>query len=201
MLVRNAHLTVHRPSPTTVRFTVSSASARNSVASRAVHTLLLFLRIFFGLGTCFVIVLKASGYVPDGPLLQIPARELQATAWSHLGPLAFISLFLVFRRFHTEESLLVLRTLGIQTSSLSASYLIPSSTRFIPTSQIRNIFIHEAFRGFEVRYYLAAVVEGEAEVVVVFPKLLPGRAVVETVWRGARECLYEPKQEAGERID
>lgn len=32
-----------------------------------------------------------------------------------------------------------------------------------------DIFIHEAFRGFEVRYYLAVVVEGEGAVVVVFP--------------------------------
>ena len=71
--------------------------------------------------------------------------------------------------FSTEESLLTLRSLGIQTSTLSNSYLLPSNTRFIPTSQIRDIFIHEAFRGFEVRYYLAVVVEGEGEVVVVFP--------------------------------
>ena len=68
-----------------------------------------------------------------------------------------------------EESLLVLRTLGIQTCTLSASYLLPATTRFIPTSQIRDIFIHEAFRGFEVRYYLAVIVEGEGDVVVVFP--------------------------------
>lgn len=110
-----------------------------------------------------------------------------------VGPLGFASLFLVFRRFHTEESLLTLRTLGIQTSTLSSSYLLPSDTRFIPTSQIRDIFIHEAFKGFEVRFYLAVVVDGEKEVVVVFPNLLPGRAIVEEVWRGARECLYEPK--------
>ena len=93
-----------------------------------------------------------------------------------------------------------------------------------------------------MRYYLAVVVEGEGDVVVVFPvslllgsptsmlqlmipldavspsfhslvrhfsqiswkrkadkgfnvaqKLLPGRAIVEEVWRGARQCLYEPK--------
>jgi phosphatidylinositol glycan class H protein len=68
-----------------------------------------------------------------------------------------------------EESLLTLRSLGIQTTTLSPSYLVPSNTRFIPTSQIRDIFIHEAFKGFEVRYYLAVVVEGEGEVVVVFP--------------------------------
>jgi phosphatidylinositol glycan class H protein len=34
---------------------------------------------------------------------------------------------------------------------------------------IQDIFIHEAFKGFEVKFYLAVVVEGEEEVVVVFP--------------------------------
>lgn len=34
---------------------------------------------------------------------------------------------------------------------------------------IQDIFIHEALKGFEVRFYLAVVVEGEEEVVVVFP--------------------------------
>lgn len=77
-----------------------------------------------------------------------------------------------------EESLLTLRSLGIQTSTLSPSYLVPSNTRFIPTSQIRDIFIHEAFKGFEVRYYLAIVVEGEGEAVVVFPVSIPGRCYV-----------------------
>ena len=69
----------------------------------------------------------------------------------------------------TEESLLVLRTLGIQTSTTSSTYLSTSTTRFIPTSQIQDIFIHEAFKGFEVRYYLAIVVQDEGEVIVVFP--------------------------------
>jgi hypothetical protein len=73
----------------------------------------------------------------------------------------------------TEESLLTLRTLGIQTRSLSPCYLFPATTRFIPTSQIVDILIHEAFRGFEVRYYLAVVVEGEGAVVVVFPVSQP----------------------------
>ena len=77
--------------------------------------------------------------------------------------------WLMIRFRYAEESLLTLRTLGIQTSTLSSSYLLPSDTRFIPTSQIRDIFIHEAFKGFEVRFYLAVVVEGEGEVVVVFP--------------------------------
>lgn len=85
-----------------------------------------------------------------------------------------------------------------------------ATTRFIPTTQIQDIVIHEAFRGFEVRFYLAILVEGESEVVVVFPvrssfhfdyvsangkcnqNLLPRRAILENVWKGARKCLYEP---------
>jgi hypothetical protein len=34
---------------------------------------------------------------------------------------------------------------------------------------IQDIFVYEAFKGFEVRFYLAIVVEGEHDVVVVFP--------------------------------
>lgn len=68
-----------------------------------------------------------------------------------------------------EESLVVLRGLGIQTTSSSSTYLATSTTRFIPTTSIQDIFIHEAFRGFEVRFYLCVVVVGEEDSVVVFP--------------------------------
>lgn len=33
--------------------------------------------------------------------------------------------------------------------------------------------------------------KGEEDVVVVFPRLLPRRDVLEKVWRGARACLYD----------
>lgn len=39
--------------------------------------------------------------------------------------------------------------------------------------------------------------EGEKDVVVVFPRLLPGRRVVETVWRGARGALGIDSGEGG----
>lgn len=69
----------------------------------------------------------------------------------------------------TEESLLVIRGFGIQTSTSSSTYLSTASTRFIPTTQIQDIVIHEAFKGFEVRFYLAVIVEGELDALVVFP--------------------------------
>ncbi|KAK7517332.1 phosphatidylinositol N-acetylglucosaminyltransferase [Phyllosticta citriasiana] len=104
-----------------------------------------------------------------------------------------LGLWAVVRRGYTEESLLVLSGLGIQTSSSSPTYLSTATTRFIPTAAIQDIFIHEAFKGFEVKFYLAFVVEGEEDAVVVFPKLLPSRRIIEEVWRGAKACLYEPK--------
>ena len=92
----------------------------------------------------------------------------------------------------TEESITLLRGLGVQTSTSSSTYLQTPTTRFIPTTSIQDIFIHEAFKGFEVRFYLMIVVEGEGEVVVVFPTLLPRRDILEVVWKGARGCLWEP---------
>jgi phosphatidylinositol glycan class H protein len=94
---------------------------------------------------------------------------------------------------YIEETLTVLRGLGIQTSTTSHTYLQAPTTRFIPTTSIQDIFIHEAFKGFEVRFYLAVVIEGEEDVVVVFPSLLPKRAILEEVWRGSRKCLWEGK--------
>lgn len=64
---------------------------------------------------------------------------------------------------------MVIRGFGIQTSTSSSTYLSTAATRFIPTTQIQDIVIHEAFKGFEVRFYLAVIVEGEPDAVVVFP--------------------------------
>ncbi|KAI1498054.1 GPI-GlcNAc transferase complex [Biscogniauxia marginata] len=126
-------------------------------------------------------------------------------AWA-LVPLCLAALYLLLRRIHTEESILVLRGLGIQTSSSGTTTSLlgiggggggggggrgGGPARFIPTEKIRDVLINEAFRGFEVRSYLVVIVDGEEDVVVVFPRLLPGARIVEKVWRGVRECLYE----------
>lgn len=68
-----------------------------------------------------------------------------------------------------EESILVLQGLGVQTSTSSSYFLLSPTTTFIPTTQIQDIVIHEAFKGFEVRFFLAIIVTGATEVVVVFP--------------------------------
>ncbi len=161
-----------------------------------------------------------------------------APAWA-LAPACLCALYLLLATgIHTEERLLVLRGLGIQTSSSTGcgccgccgggggvgwlataamGLLLPgtrtgeetgtemttaaaaatTTTRFIPTEKIRDVLIAEAFRGFEVRHYLVVVVDGEEDVVVVFPRLLPRPRVLEEVWRGVRECLYEYEHGSG----
>ena len=126
-----------------------------------------------------------SGHFLKHISLSIPATILL--------PLSFTLFYVLSLRLHRTESILVLRGLGVQTSESSTTYLSGSATRFIPTEKIQDIFVNEAFRGFEVRYYLVVVVEGEENVVVVFPGLLPRKGVVEEVWRGVRGCLYEGK--------
>lgn len=74
-----------------------------------------------------------------------------------------------FANSSKEESLLVLKGIGVQTSTSSSYFFISPTTTFIPTTQIQDIIIHEAFKGFEVRFFLAIIVIGASEVVVVFP--------------------------------
>ncbi|KAL5612091.1 uncharacterized protein BROUX77_002247 [Berkeleyomyces rouxiae] len=139
----------------------------------------------------------------DWPLVQQTVRALPLGARLHgivsRAPLVVVTLVCVsavyvsLLRVHTAESLLVLRGLGIQTSSVATGSLLyaPASTRFIPTEKIQDVLVNEGFLGFEVRFYLLIVVDGEDDVVVVFPKLLPGKDVVTTVWRGVKACLHE----------
>ncbi|KAL7944650.1 putative GPI-15 component of glycosylphosphatidylinositol-N-acetylglucosaminyl (GPI-GlcNAc) transferase complex [Trichoderma barbatum] len=141
-------------------------------------------RIFFAL--------DAFQGTPAGTIL---ANIAAAVSLPLLIPVAVAVFYALSLRVHKEESLLVLRGLGVQTSESPATYLAGAATRFIPTEKIQDILVNEAFRGFEVRYYLVVVVEGEEDVVVVFPGLLPKRKIVETVWRGVRECLYEGRGE------
>lgn len=75
-----------------------------------------------------------------------------------------------------------MRNIGIQTTSRGSS-------KFIPSDEISDIIIHEGFKGFEVRFYMAIVVKNQTELEVVFPNLLPRKRVLEVVWRGTRELL------------
>ncbi|KAK2805233.1 hypothetical protein FQN50_006258 [Emmonsiellopsis sp. PD_5] len=200
-----ARLSVERPSPTTVLFTVSNASVRSTITSKALFYAGAVLRILL---LAFVLLVNAAlarthiflhnGIVPweeiwSSPVGVLACRIADRQSLQLIGAVSVLVIGLVARKGYTEESLLVIRGLGIQTSTSSATYFSAASTRFIPTTQIQDIVIHEAFKNFEVRFYLAVIVEGESDVVVVFPNLLPRRLILEEVWKGSRKCLYDPK--------
>ncbi|KAF2458726.1 GPI-GlcNAc transferase complex, PIG-H component-domain-containing protein [Lineolata rhizophorae] len=191
----------YRPTNTTVSFTVSTRRPATTLTARLLSYAQVAARVLIGSLILLLFRAKWKQHVARGNHLTYSDWTLTSAAywiatraeWRWLAPVGLLGLWLVVRRGYTEESLLVLRGLGIQTSSSSNTYLTTSTTRFIPTTQIQDIFIHEAFKGFEVKFYLVIVIEGEEDVLVVFPNLLPKRQILEEVWRGARSCLYEPK--------
>jgi len=175
-------LTIKRPTPTTVSYTVSTRSEPTTLAAKLTNTIQLLLRLAAGIAvllallhehqTAFQTTLYA---LPPRlySLLPFPFPALPSIL-ATLPPALRIStyalvLWLVFRKGYTSESLLVVRGLGVQTATAGSSFLWGGSTRFIAASAVQDVFIHEAFRGFEVRFYLCIVVEGEEGVVVVFP--------------------------------
>ncbi|EEH20099.1 hypothetical protein PABG_02358 [Paracoccidioides brasiliensis Pb03] len=201
-----SRLSIQRPSPTTALFTVSNASVRSTITSKllfaveAVLRILLFAFIVLvnGASVRSFIVVLGNGFIPwddiwSSSIGTLACHISDRQDWHYICPVIAVIVYLVVRKGHTEESLLVIRGLGVQTSTSSATYFSTASTRFIPTTQIQDIVIHEAFKGFEVKFYLAIIVEGESDVVVVFPNLLPRRLILEEVWKGTRRCLYDPK--------
>jgi phosphatidylinositol glycan class H protein len=178
-------LLVKRPTPTTVLYTVSTRAQKKTLTAHITAYLFILVRIFIGVLVAAVVFLdyQKSGPTPsqlgalvwlENTLLKSPFGHFAILLINTTGLIYRLLIcaaltWLVFRKGYTEESLLVIRGLGVQTSTSSPSYLGTSSTRFIPTSHIQDIFIHEAFKGFEVRFYLNIVVEGEEDVVVVFP--------------------------------
>lgn len=198
-------LTVQRPSPTTNLFTVSNAPARRTWSSKLLFGIEVILRIVGFVSVFFIDLAKIRHVISGNGTWDIGSEFWSTTVgslscriadqytWPVIAISSAIITYIVWRKGYTEESLMVIRGLGIQTSTSSSMYWSSAATRFIPTTQIQDIVIHEAFKGFEVRFYLTIIVEGESTVVVVFPNLLPKRMILEEVWRGARQCLYESK--------
>ncbi|KAJ2905151.1 hypothetical protein MKZ38_006228 [Zalerion maritima] len=134
----------------------------------------------------------AAAAASSSPAGQFFARLALPTPACVLLPACLGASYLALLRFHQAEKLLVLRGLGIQTWSAGRTVVGGgSNTRFIPTAKVRDVLVNEAFLGNEIRFYLIVVVEGEDDVVVVFPGILPHRDIVLEVWNGVRGCLWE----------
>ncbi|KAI1348799.1 GPI-GlcNAc transferase complex, PIG-H component-domain-containing protein [Xylaria sp. FL0043] len=220
MITTTPYLRIRRPSPTAAEFTVTTLPPLTLPLRLSLYAINLLRALLSSLILLFLYAIWIQSPYSSNPLppsnpntLQPPPSSSPADLLTTLlasrpgifatrlaehtdprlaVPLCGAALYALTRRLYTEESLLVLRGLGIQTRSSKGNILAGrATTRFIPTEKIQDVLVNEAFLGFEVRSYLVVIVDGEPDVVVVFPKLLPRAQVVERVWRGVRECLYE----------
>lgn len=175
-------LTTTQTTSTTVLYTASTRHDSTTFTSRIFDALLILLRIITATSTLAILYLKLTLTYsfsspfhlpsPHGFLSTIPPFLPSNLSLPHLYVLLPCTLFLLYLsilKTYSSESLLVIRGLGLQISSSGATYMTSPTTRFIPTTSIQDVFLHEIFVGFEVRYYLLVVVEGEEEFVVVFP--------------------------------
>lgn len=219
MLTTAPYLRTRRPSPTTAEFIVSTLPPM-TVPLRIALCAVYLLRLVLALGVLLLLysAWTQSPYSTTAPLdVDIQAHPLLSIAFVHqtlrsflrtrigalfslvasslppwvLLPFSLGALYVLSQRIGVEERFLVLRGLGIQTSSSGATLFSSVRTRFIPTDKVQDVLVNEAFRGFGVRHYLIVLVKGEDRLVVVFPKLLPRLDTVVDVWQGARECLWE----------
>lgn len=201
-----ARLEIEAPSSTAINYVVTSKKQTPRVFTAIGHVVRA--AICFHALLPLIVKLQLEVRMQDGGiyldmLLQLTVLDsiVYATAksaeWWMLVVGTLVTFWICLRRPYKEESLLVLQGMGIQTSTSSPYYFVGPTTTFISTTRIQDLIIHEAFKGFEVKFYLAIIVEGASEVVVVFPSLLPRLDVLQEVWRGARACLYAHASKGG----
>ncbi|KAI9574113.1 hypothetical protein HD554DRAFT_1053 [Boletus coccyginus] len=170
----------------------------------------------------FAVVLAWSGVIGGERLLPVPRPVL-------VVGIGITLTYLVWARFTQvlHESLLVFPTLGIQLETHRGHPLFPLSlatTRhFIPLSALEDVVLHEGFRRWNVRYYLAALKRTRGacmvheafgafttgtgdrdrdecacgvEVRVAFENVLPYFPVLKVVYLGVQETLFPPPTRA-----
>src|SRR5579871_3651917 len=189
-------LTEHRSSPSTVQF-IYSLQPRASTSLPNVPSIIDFITslvqstlilLFAQLSTnhfrnnrIISPILRYLRYLlpyNDIRILKVSFNHWKITPMGIIGIIC-LAIFLFFNKrtpigkhgldFLTlEESFLIIRGLGVQTTT-RMRFPLASHSRFIPASQIDDVFLYEGIKGMQVRYYLAIVVRGEEKVEVVFP--------------------------------
>eukprot|EP00948_MAST-09A_sp_MAST-9A-sp1_P001714 g1714.t1 len=87
-----------------------------------------------------------------------------------------------------EESVLVVQDLGVQLRSRRRNG--KTSTRFLDSASIRSVVINEGFRGWGVIFYLAFIVDGSPDsMVLAFQKFQPRLDILLHTYSGIRAVL------------
>jgi len=88
-----------------------------------------------------------------------------------------------------EESLLVIRDIGIETKTKYYSGRVKN--RFIDKSKITAIIINEGFRFHSVISYMAFIVENKSKMVLAFESFFPKLNVLLKIYNGTRAVIFD----------
>lgn len=184
-----SNLSVTRRSPTLVEYSVSSRPNTCSVGRKLLELLFLLAKI------CLISVNLYWWLYNDNEqtFINVFGTGLVAYRYSISWIFSFVSMALVLRRMYIRESFLVVQSFGVQVSSTGWWYIFGPTSKFIPSSDVLDILIHEAFIGFQIRYILVIIVKDQSKLQLVFKNTLPRRDVLETVLRGSRQCFYRER--------
>lgn len=98
-----------------------------------------------------------------------------------------------------EESIMVMKNIGVELSTTKRSsifFLRDSKIEtFIRATDIVDLVILEAFKGYEVIFYLVIIRRSQSKLTIVFENLLPRRHQLETVLRGSRKVLFSMRND------
>ena len=113
MLTPPTHLTIRRPSPTTVSFTASNAPLRTSLSAHVIFYLTIFLRILLGLSVLLITAAKVSdnsrfhgvrvheAAILGGSIARFAASVADKFSWRILIPTTFTIIYVVLRKAYT----------------------------------------------------------------------------------------------------
>eukprot|EP01126_Amoeba_proteus_P042054 TRINITY_DN4557_c0_g1_i1.p1 TRINITY_DN4557_c0_g1~~TRINITY_DN4557_c0_g1_i1.p1 ORF type:complete len:114 (-),score=10.68 TRINITY_DN4557_c0_g1_i1:182-523(-) len=87
-----------------------------------------------------------------------------------------------------EESLLVIRQLGIQLNT--KYYSGREDSQFIDNSKIKHVIINEGITCGDIIFYMAFIVKNKKKMVVAFKHLRPKLCPLEEIWQSTREIIY-----------
>lgn len=133
--------------------------------------------------------------------LQLIAQEFTQFQLVQFIALTIICI-LVFCRQDREDTMIVMKNIGIQLKCKSSWKFINKSDKniFIPLSNIIDLVIHEGFYGYgQVIYYMCVLTKSESNkkddmIKVVFSELLPRKELLVSVWKQSRQKLFEKKR-------
>ncbi|KAI8619599.1 GPI-GlcNAc transferase complex, PIG-H component-domain-containing protein [Chytriomyces sp. MP71] len=129
--------------------------------------------------------------------------QTSTSLWDSILVRLLIPIFILWLYWRSgtvrEESLLVIRNVGLQTRTTNA--LGSSSTTFVPVSKVAEVIVNEGITMFQVRYYLAVVVSDRKEMLVIFESFLPKLEYLKPVYWETRRILFNETPPSAYDVD